>query len=1316
MRALLLAVVLSLGAGLAGAAVHVVKPDGTGDYPTIQTAIDHAVAGDTVLLKPGTYRGTGNRAIHLRGLDLVIRGEAGIEATVIDPQNLDRAFDIGEGEGPGAILEDLWIRRARVYGLGAGGGIRVNGAAPTLRSLRFDDCGSEANGGAIALESSGASLQSIGIWGCASDQDGAGIWIQGSQVVAADLDIHDCGADRDGGAIAIDQSTLTLEGALLYGNVADHWGSGIHASRSTLVAGGVTCADNSAVVGAIFLWEQVNASLSRCLVAFNQGIGGFWREPTATVALDCCIVYGNEGGNFVGFLSDPIGTNGNLNADPFFCGLSAGDFTLDSLSPCLPAGNSCGVLIGRLGQGCALPHVSISGTAYDAHGGVLAGVAIAGHGDAPQLTDSLGRFAFDLIAGWSGTLTPSLEGYEFTPPERVYSIVVDDQPAQDFVGLHGTGLYVPSVYPTIAAALAAAFPGDTVFVAPGTYSGLGNRDLELPAFPLVLRGTGGSLLTTIDCDDWERAFIIDAGQTQATVVEGFTIFDGRANDYGGGIYILGAAPTLRDLRFVSCRATNAGGAIFIRQSTGALLEDIVIENSSASTSGGAGIGLRQSSVAISGLLMSSNHSYRLACGLESEDSQLSLDGATFVDNSCTEEGAVIALAGGSATLSRCLVAYNAGDGGIAGSEGAQLAITCSNLWQNQGGNFTGELGDPTGQDGNTAVDPRFCDLGSGDWQLHADSPCLPAGNACGVLIGALVEGCTTALHRIAGAVRDAQGIGIGGADITGLVVPLETAADGQYGVWLPAGWSGALAPAHPHMHFIPEASSYVDLQADLLAEDYLAVNPTHFQFPTDFANLQEAVNFCDDGDTLLVLPGVYDLPLDPDYNPGLLIGDKALVMISLSGPQATILQNGSTGILMGAEDATVIRGFTIRHCGMAISCEGIGAPRLEELILEDNGTFYNSDPGWGAALLCWGSSPRLSNVIIRNNEAEPTWSIDSGRGGAVYCLGGAPQFMTCRFESNAAVEGGALYLAGASPTFIATHFVGNRAKAYESYGERWTYDAYGGAVYCYGGAPSFLYCSFDGNEARIVDEPGDAYGGAFYLTGGAAPSFLNCSFAGNGAIAPGHEALGGAFYLSANTAPVIANSIVAFGTGGGGFYSPNGTRALAMSCSDVFGNAGGEFLGLPDPTGSEGNISADPHFCDRESGDLQLAANSPCLPSHNACGVQMGAWDQGCVATSAPADAAPVALLLAPNCPNPFNPSTTIRFGLPRASAVDLSVYDAAGRRVATLIAGESLPPGYHEVEWRGRDDEGRGLASGVYFLQLEAGAESRSRKLILLK
>jgi flagellar hook assembly protein FlgD len=93
---------------------------------------------------------------------------------------------------------------------------------------------------------------------------------------------------------------------------------------------------------------------------------------------------------------------------------------------------------------------------------------------------------------------------------------------------------------------------------------------------------------------------------------------------------------------------------------------------------------------------------------------------------------------------------------------------------------------------------------------------------------------------------------------------------------------------------------------------------------------------------------------------------------------------------------------------------------------------------------------------------------------------------------------------------------------------------------------------------------------------------------------------------------------------------------------------------------------------------------------------------------------APRALELGGVAPNPMTASTAVSWALPRAEAVRLVVMDLAGRRVRTLVEGLS-PAGRHVDRWDARDQSGRSVASGVYFVVLEAeGRVLRSRVAVL--
>ena len=93
----------------------------------------------------------------------------------------------------------------------------------------------------------------------------------------------------------------------------------------------------------------------------------------------------------------------------------------------------------------------------------------------------------------------------------------------------------------------------------------------------------------------------------------------------------------------------------------------------------------------------------------------------------------------------------------------------------------------------------------------------------------------------------------------------------------------------------------------------------------------------------------------------------------------------------------------------------------------------------------------------------------------------------------------------------------------------------------------------------------------------------------------------------------------------------------------------------------------------------------------------------------------PDVTFLAQNFPNPFNPITTIAFGIKESGYVSLRIYDAAGRLVTTLV-DESRPAGRYTTEWNGRGADGRAVSSGVYFYRLNMGEFKETKKMILLR
>ena len=88
---------------------------------------------------------------------------------------------------------------------------------------------------------------------------------------------------------------------------------------------------------------------------------------------------------------------------------------------------------------------------------------------------------------------------------------------------------------------------------------------------------------------------------------------------------------------------------------------------------------------------------------------------------------------------------------------------------------------------------------------------------------------------------------------------------------------------------------------------------------------------------------------------------------------------------------------------------------------------------------------------------------------------------------------------------------------------------------------------------------------------------------------------------------------------------------------------------------------------------------------------------------------------LLPASPNPFNRDTHIRFSLAEADEITLRVYDVNGRTVRTIAGGFS-GRGMHDLVWDRRDDTGRELASGVYFIGLRTQRHHLTQKVVVVK
>jgi hypothetical protein len=93
----------------------------------------------------------------------------------------------------------------------------------------------------------------------------------------------------------------------------------------------------------------------------------------------------------------------------------------------------------------------------------------------------------------------------------------------------------------------------------------------------------------------------------------------------------------------------------------------------------------------------------------------------------------------------------------------------------------------------------------------------------------------------------------------------------------------------------------------------------------------------------------------------------------------------------------------------------------------------------------------------------------------------------------------------------------------------------------------------------------------------------------------------------------------------------------------------------------------------------------------------------------------PQGFVLEQNFPNPFNPSTTLRYELPEDGLVNVTIYDMMGRQVSTLLSSHQTA-GYKSIQWNATNDFGKPVSAGVYLYQIQAGEFVQTKKMVLLK
>jgi len=472
------------------------------------------------------------------------------------------------------------------------------------------------------------------------------------------------------------------------------------------------------------------------------------------------------------------------------------------------------------------------------------------------------------------------------------------------------------------------------------------------------------------------------------------------------------------------------------------------------------------------------------------------------------------------------------------------------------------------------------------------------------------------------------------------------------------------------------------------------------------------------------------IPYSGRFGGGAVIyGDALMRNIDVTGNvTANAIDVGGGGGLLIRNASPTLENVTV-HGNSAVYGSGIyiygGSPTLTDCVITDNPPVTDNDsPLLGGGLYVTDADLTMSGCIISGH-------LELDNGGGLYAANNVGT-TTLDISHNvisgnsAVVAGSGLFMDSGTLTMvgdeISGNLIGTGAGLHLGGGlrlESTTADldslvikdnsgVFGGGL-SVSASPDFAM-----DASLIHDNSSTILAGGLHMENTTVAAITGNTFAYNSAVTAG-----GGLYLI-NSTVTIANTISAFNTGSGS--SGNGIQMsssiLTLTCNDVFGNDGSQYAGVTDPTGSDGNISADPEFCDVDNDDYTITAGSPVLPPQSACG-QIGALGEGCdddVSIEDPGQGpAPLRFAVEPNYPNPFNPKTTIRFTLATPGVTSIRIYDVSGRLVRTVL-DEVLIAAEHSVEWQGRDDTGHQVAAGVYFYRVRSGENEHVGQMALIK
>jgi len=831
----------------------------------------------------------------------------------------------------------------------------------------------------------------------------------------------------------------------------------------------------------------------------------------------------------------------------------------------------------------------------------------------------------------------------------------------------GETLLVPSEYATIQDAIDASEDRDTVLVAPGTYTeniNFNGKNIVVGSYYLSFGVNYFIEQTVIDGDNSGSVVTFENGEDSTTILTGFTIQNGVAEE-GGGILCISSGPTLSSLIIKNNFTTSNAGGIQFRNATSNISNLKIIENETEGSHGG-------------GLYIADSSSITMDYTLIAGNNAIYWDGGGFtIDGNST------------ISMNHCTMSGNRVPNGRYGA-GIEIRdslttviINNSIFYQNWKGsnnqdvfaqgileiyhscfqyvNYSEHFYDSWVDENNINEDPQFCF--PGDYTIADTSPCVGSAND-GTNMGSYEIGC-------------------------------------EY----PYIWEGPLWYVSNDGSDIYGAGS-----SDL-----------------PLGTIQNAVSLSSDGDTIVVYQGLYNeyisigdkqltigslFMFEPDQNElidlTIVDGDSSQQIFSIGGSQIEIigltLQNGYSDNWGGAIACGSYSDLTIKHSIIKNSYAGQGGGAINSnksnLTLFNVQFIENSSIGDGAINAGSTDENYVAEISIDRCDFVSNTALSGNVGGA--SLGWGTAFVSITntsFIDNFSNGGsGAFWIMS---DFIADslYINNNSANLY----------AGGGSIT---GSGSITNSVFQNNVGNLIN--GESEAGGLSIWGDIEVTVDKCTFVNNFAYDGGGLTVGNQANASITNSIFWENMPKQLGM----LQHDGSCATLNVNYSLV---QGGQDSVHFDTTScvlnwGVGNIDFDPQFCDPDSGDFSLAEGSPCIGTGHD-GANMGALGIGCDALSNGENPSitPISFVLHQNYPNPFNPVTTLRYDLPEDALVNITIYDMMGRVVKTIVNTQQNA-GFKSIQWNATNNAGQPVSAGLYLYTIQMGEFKQTKKMVLLK